>query len=125
MRLADASIGKPRVVVLAEDEGAHAAVASSWLMFDSRKGECFDPADKVRILAVIECFPGGAVAFNSCIRQLATELLGDICKDNASASRPLHVEHVALSHEEANGLGRDDGRLRWDRDGLGDFCLAV
>lgn len=74
MRIEDGNCHKPHVILLADDEHQNATLASSWLTFDSRKCECFDPADKKRILAIIDRYPGGATEFNSCIRDLAGEL---------------------------------------------------
>ena len=63
------------MLLLASSDSEQAEVARSWLQFDARQCECFDAADKVRILAVIERYPGGAKAFNACIRDLAKRLL--------------------------------------------------
>ena len=108
----------------ADGELERAAVASSWFGFDSQQCECFDPTDKVRILAVIERYPGGGVAFNFCIRRLATELLGDFCEGDGGTSGLPVLPELSFAGD-AEGLGRDEEEACWSKDALGDFCLAV
>jgi len=140
MRVESESQGEPHIILLADSDPERAAVASAWLRFDSRTCECFDPADRVRIMAMINRYPGGAIAFNVCIRQFAKDLRRrrglakdfdeELCEEEDAAGRVLELRHVQPFCGETKGLARYvedhvEHAFCRDKDGLGDFCMAI
>lgn len=81
VRMEDTARHAPRILFVAENDQERAAIMRSWLRFSSLSCQCFNPADKIRILNVIDSFPGGAYAFNVFIHQLAAEIFGEINTD--------------------------------------------
>ena len=47
-----------------------AAVRRKWAAFDARRCECFDPADKERIMAIIASSTSGVEGFNREVLEL-------------------------------------------------------
>jgi hypothetical protein len=103
MRLEDQQRSQPRVLLLAHGQDAHMEVSRSWIQFDSLKCDCFDPNDKVRIMSVIETYPGGTAAFNLYIQTLAKQLLGELYAD-ASPEDTMQSQHSLGRTEEATTL---------------------
>mmetsp|Transcript_16435 Transcript_16435/g.44166 ORF Transcript_16435/g.44166 Transcript_16435/m.44166 type:complete len:93 (-) Transcript_16435:124-402(-) len=88
MALEDEGVAEPIVLVLGEDTKAQDSVRNSWLVFDVKSCNCFSEADKSRILAVIDRFPGGLQGFSEHIRKLA-RVLFDIADDMSTWTRRL------------------------------------
>merc|ERR1712107_285263 len=116
MRLDNVKQTAPRILLLADGHMARSDVGNSWLRFDTLKCECFDPADKVRILRVIDRYPGGARGFNGCIRSLARTLLGELCEAAEVATEPL----VDASQRTQGGV-----HAMLEDDSMGDRCFLV
>lgn len=64
----------PIVLTIGSDDNEHERVRNSFRTFDATACECFAEEDKKRMLAVVECCPGGVQGFNSHVRVLATQL---------------------------------------------------
>lgn len=71
----DGNLTPPKVIILGESEGVRARVRHAWASFEVQECDCFDDADKARILTVVNKFPGGAFGFNDYIRGLAEQAL--------------------------------------------------
>lgn len=70
----DSSRKPPEIILLMDDQDELRRIAGLWLRFDILNCECFRQEDKVRILGIIERYPGGSRSFNQSIQQLASRL---------------------------------------------------
>ena len=73
----DATHEAPTVLTIGEEDAVHARLRNAFRKFDSAACDCFNPADKTRMFAVIAGSPGGVPAFNDHVRQLASNLFGE------------------------------------------------
>merc|ERR1712039_1013022 len=70
----DESTQAPAIHCLGENNQENDAIRRAWRTFDASVCECFNDADKQRILAVIERYPGGVSAFSKHVQGLAEGL---------------------------------------------------
>lgn len=77
MLVDDESRKAPIVFTLGADDEEHERVRSNWRVFDASECECFKPEDKVRLLAVVQGFPGGVQGFNDRVKILAAHLFSN------------------------------------------------
>jgi len=87
----------PHVVCLGETEEQRGEVRQSWTRFDSLRCRCFNPADKERIIAVIEKGDGGIAGFNLIVQQLSARARFD----DSFAERHREVSAMSVGAAQA------------------------
>jgi hypothetical protein len=65
----------PTILILGGDDADRERVCESWHDFDVEECQCHKEEDKTRMMAVIECNPGGVHHFNSYVKAVAASLL--------------------------------------------------
>ena len=82
MRVEDDIRDVPIIITLGRNQGAHALVRKSWMLFDCAACRCAKEEDKTRMIAFIEQYPGGIRAFNNFLRSVASSVL-DLPSDSS------------------------------------------
>ena len=111
MRVEDDTRDVPIIITLGRNQNAHALVRKSWMLFECAACECAKEADKTRMFAVIEQYPGGVRAFNNFLRAVAASVL-DLPRDSSSR---MSGESSASSASSARltGTSTADCVTRW------------
>jgi len=92
----------PTVIIIGADDEEHDRVCAGWHSFDARCCECFAQKDKERILAIIQCYPGGVQDFNDHVKKLAGALLKKV---RVSIIMSGDVTMLATSSGDATSAG--------------------
>jgi len=66
----EGNLQKPIVIELETDDKRE-VVRGQWHNFDAAQCMCFNEKDKMRIMNVVEQFPGGEASFNEYVKSIA------------------------------------------------------